>query len=137
MEVIRNFYQPWLEKWGSHRFQAILLICFLLWTPLLIAETLQVQNSCDPMIHWSKELIPKCQPIITDIDDNPPPKPSENPIQQSLKQIVESSKEHPDLSGASIGIAFATGAAIANAPLVVTVGIGIALWLAIRTALSP
>ncbi len=166
MEVITKFYQPWLEKWRNHRFQAILLICFFLWTPLLVVETLQVQNSCHPMIDGSKELPPECQskqpkqlkvvnkPVITETKVSPPAKkpdwvqkPSEKtpppgeeqpnkPIQESLKEIEESAKQHPDITGASIGIAFATGAAIANAPLVVTVGIGIALWLAIRTALS-
>lgn len=134
MEVITNFYQPWLEKWRSHRFQAILLICFFLWTPLLVAETLQVQNSCHPMINWSNDLPPECQSKQPkQLKEEQPNKP----IQESLiKEIEESAKQHPDITGATIGIVFATGAAIANAPLVVTVGIGIALWLAIRTALS-
>ena len=140
MEVITKFYQPWLEKWRNHRFQAILLICFFLWTPLLVVETLQVQNSCHPMINRSKGLPPECQSKQPKqlSEKTPPPREEQpnKPIQESLKKIEESAKQHPDITGASIGIAFATGAAIANAPLVVTVGIGIALWLAIRTALS-
>ena len=152
MEVITKFYQPWLEKWRNHRFQAILLICFFLWTPLLVVETLQVQNSCHPMIDWSKELPPECQskqpkqlkvvnkPVITETKVSSPAKkpdwvqkPSEKTPPPGEEQP---NKPNPDITGASIGIAFATGAAIANAPLVVTVGIGIALWLALRTALS-
>ncbi|MEG4842740.1 hypothetical protein [Microcoleus sp. B9-D4] len=156
MEVITKFYQPWLEKWGNHRFQAILLICFFLWTPLLLAETLQVQNSCYPMIKWSKDLRPECLDDKSGDDKSSGNKSGGDKssgnksggdksggdksigdnLQESLGQLIDSAKQHPDLSGATIGIAFGTGAAIANAPLVVTVGIGIALWLAIRTALS-
>lgn len=144
MEVIRNFYQPWLEKWSNewrnHRFQAILLICFSIWTPVLVAETLQVQNSCHPMIHWSRELSPECDKIdggkIIRNGGDGGNKKGGNKIIEISKQIIDSAKQHPDLTGASIGIAFATGAALASTPLVVTVGIGIALWLAIRTALS-
>lgn len=145
MEVITKSYQPWLEKWRNHRFQAILLICFFLWTPLLVLETLQVQNSCHPMINWSNELPPECQskqlklnkPVIAEKSPHQGEEQPNKPIQESLKEIEESAKQHPDITGATIGIAVgATAAAIANAPLVVTVGIGIALWLAIRTALA-
>jgi len=137
MEVIRKFYQPWLEKWINHRFQAILLICFLLWTPILVAETLQVQNSCYPMINWSNNSRPEC--VSRNEGNNGSRKESNNGGQNDvnkIEELLDSIKQHPDLTGVSIGIGFATVATIANAPLVVAAGISIALWLAIRTALS-
>jgi len=136
MEVIRKFYQPWLEKWINHRFQAILLICFLLWTPILVAETLQVQNSCHPMINWSNNSRPECG---RNDGNNGSRKESNNGGQNDvnkIEELLDSIKQHPDLTGVTIGIGFATVATIANAPLVVAAGISIALWLAIRTALS-
>jgi hypothetical protein len=51
-----------LDRWIRYRFQTILLVCFLLWTPLLVAETLQVQHSCHPMIYWARLLPAECQP---------------------------------------------------------------------------
>ncbi|MEG4519612.1 MULTISPECIES: hypothetical protein [unclassified Microcoleus] len=137
MEVIKNFYQPWLEKWINHRFQAIILICLLVWTPILVAGTLQVQNSCNPMIHSSNNLLPKyCQ----NEGNNGTQKETDKSGKKDgnkMQELLDSIKQHPDLTGVSIGIGFATVATIANAPLVVVAGISIALWLAIRTALSP
>jgi hypothetical protein len=46
---------------SQRRFQPLLLLCFLIWTPLLITETLQVQHSCYPMIHWTGEFPPECR----------------------------------------------------------------------------
>jgi hypothetical protein len=91
METIAKFYQPWLEKWRSHRFQAILLICFLLWTPLLVAETLQVQNSCHPMINWSKELPPECQSKQPkQLKEEQPNKPIQESLIEKLKNLQNS-----------------------------------------------
>jgi hypothetical protein len=136
MEVIRKFYQPWLEKWINHRFQAILLICFLLWTPILVAETLQVQNSCYPMINWSNNSLPECGQKKDDNSHTKEVKDGDQNKDNKIQELIDSIKKHPDLTGVSIGMGFATVATIANAPLVVAAGISIALWLAIRTALS-
>ncbi|BAY42372.1 hypothetical protein NIES2111_67950 (plasmid) [Nostoc sp. NIES-2111] len=141
----------WLDKILRLHFQAILLVCFLTWTSLLATTTLQVQHSCNPMIHWSGELPKKCQIISsTPKDDNtthtqpkypnqtetynPPKSPSKEP---SDTDILAKVKKHPDVTAGAIAIGVATSIAlIASSPIAVVLGSGFVTWLAIRTVLS-
>lgn len=60
MKSIPQTPKKLLSNWVGKPFQAILLIIFLIWTPLLIAETLDVQESCHPMIDWDHPVSEKC-----------------------------------------------------------------------------
>ncbi|MEH2193098.1 MAG: hypothetical protein V7K98_10720 [Nostoc sp.] len=60
MQIITNF-PSLIDRWLRYKFQTILVVCFLLWTPLLVIETLQIQHSCHPMINWSGTLPAECQ----------------------------------------------------------------------------
>ncbi|VEP16634.1 conserved hypothetical protein [Hyella patelloides LEGE 07179] len=46
------------------KFTTVIAICLLTWTSLLVTKTLQIQHSCQPMIHWGGELPTKCQVAI-------------------------------------------------------------------------
>ena len=43
------------------KIKTILLVSLISFTSLLVRQTLQVQHSCNPMIHWSGELPVECQ----------------------------------------------------------------------------
>lgn len=113
MQILTNF-PSLIDRWLRYRFQTILVVCFLLWTPFLVAETLQVQHSCHPMIHWSSTLPAECQPKLSQTNSSsskkaetqrdrsqeqrqiaqrehrPSPKPS--PTSQEQKQIARSDR---------------------------------------------
>ena len=48
------------------KLKTILLVCLISFTSLLVRQTLQIQHSCNPMIHWSGELPSECQVATTD-----------------------------------------------------------------------
>ncbi|MBD2493671.1 hypothetical protein [Nostoc sp. FACHB-280] len=144
-----------LDKILQSYFQAILLVCLFIWTVLLVINTLQVQHSCNPMIHWSGELPTKClkQDILTpssqikqdkvipvQLDNehkyetpNPPTDTSKNPSDIIISKL----EKHPDVTAGAIAIGVATSVAlIASSPIAVVLGSGFVTWLAIRTVLS-
>ncbi|MDY7021634.1 MAG: hypothetical protein SWJ54_09760 [Cyanobacteriota bacterium] len=91
----------------------------------------------------SPPIINKPQIQKTEKPSNPTPKQTKNKPQpvnqpeQEKKSPGQQVKEHPDLAGATAGIAAAGAvAAIASAPAAVAVGVGILFWLVIRSALS-
>ncbi|MEH1937797.1 MAG: hypothetical protein V7L14_29640 [Nostoc sp.] len=170
MQIITNF-PSLIDRWFRFRFQTIVVVCFLLWTPLLVIETLQVQHSCHPMIHWSGTLSDECQPKVLQPNFNSPKK-RETPRDRSQEQkqiphsdrslspkpritpqphtpsispppklperedVLKRVKEHPDITGAVIGIGVASlVAVIGGVPLAVAVGIGAVVWLAIEKVL--
>lgn len=161
MQFSIKSFLSFIERLLHLDFQAILLVCLLIWTPLLANTTLQVQHSCNPMIHWSGEFSVECKQTATE------PKPSinqqnkttktktdskpknkvykphivtahkSNPEFQKERAILEAIKEQPDITGGAIGIVVATGVAlIGAAPAFIVVGSGFITWLAIRIALS-
>lgn len=174
MQILANFPNL-IDRWLRYRFQTILVVCFLLWTPFLVAETLQVQHSCHPMIHRSGTLPDECQAKLAQTDSppakkaeplrdrsqepnkiarserSPSPKPSsppqpptsnESPPPQQtekpkpIEEVVKIAKDNPDITGGVIAIGVAgTVAVVASAPLILAVGIGAAVWFAIRTVL--
>lgn len=117
----------WKEKWNRYRFQAILVLCFLVWTPLLITETLQIQHSCHPMILFSNKLPEQCQQSLI----------SNNPFSEQLKSNQPTdllpTPNHSNLDAGTIGIAVGTTAAILGAPITVAAGISLLVWLAVKT----
>ena len=48
------------------KLKTILLVCLISFTTLLVRQTLHIQHSCNPMIHWSGELLTECQVATTD-----------------------------------------------------------------------
>ncbi|MEH1914899.1 hypothetical protein [Nostoc sp.] len=159
MQNLTNF-PSLIDRWLRYKFQTILVVCFLLWTPLLVIETLQIQHSCHPMIHWSGTLPAECQPKplqpnfnspkkpeikgkIVPRDETPLPKPSPTPQptekRNPIEEAIKMAKEHPDITGGfiGIGVGITVGVtAVATAPLAVAVGIGAAVWFVIRTGFS-
>ncbi|MEH2105817.1 hypothetical protein [Nostoc sp.] len=161
MQLSINSLLSSLERLLHLDFQAILLACLLIWTPLLANTTLQVQHSCNPMIHWSGEFSAECKQTPTESKSSinqpnkttkikPDSKPKSevykphivtahknNPEFEEESSILEGIKEQPDLTAGAIGIAVATGVAlIGAAPAFIVVGSGFLTWLAIRIALS-
>ncbi|WP_156114076.1 hypothetical protein [Myxosarcina sp. GI1] len=72
-EIINNtriqsrFYET-LSSMRSHltmsKLKTILLVSLISFTSLLVRQTLQVQHSCNPMIHWTGELPTECEMAI-------------------------------------------------------------------------
>ena len=46
------------------KLKTILLVCLISFTSLLVRQTLQIQHSCNPMIHWSGELPAECKVAV-------------------------------------------------------------------------
>ena len=65
MQPPANFLKPWIYL-SKQRFQALLIVGFLLWSSLLIIETVNVQYSCTPMINWDRKLLDRCPPLSHD-----------------------------------------------------------------------
>ncbi len=145
----------WLDKILRSHFKAILLVCLLTWTVLLVTTTLQVQHSCNPMIHWSGDLPKEClkkpnqilssnikQNKIIQIQPNSQHKHEtsnllKNPSKNSPDTVWENLEKSPDVTAGTIAIGAATGMAlIGSAPIAVIIGVGFVTWLAIRTVLS-
>lgn len=145
----------WLDKILRLHFKAILLVCLLTWTVLLTTTTLQVQHSCNPMIHWSGDLPKEClkkpsKILSSNIKQNKiiptqpnsqhkhetsnfPKKLSKNPPDTVLEKL----EKYPDVAAGTIAIGVATGMAlITSAPIAVIIGAGFVTWLAIRKVLS-
>jgi hypothetical protein len=108
-QTFKKLQDDWLKKWIKYRFQAILVICFLVWTPLLITETLQIQHSCHPMISFTKPSA-ECNSLPGFLP------PAATPVLSNLNP-------------GTVGIGVAAVAAIAGAPVTVAAGIGLVVWL--------
>ncbi|MCW5312618.1 hypothetical protein GTQ43_01730 [Nostoc sp. KVJ3] len=92
MQNLTNF-PSLIDRWLRYQFQTILIVCFLLWTPLLVIETLQIQHSCHPMIHWSGTLPAECQPKAPPPNSNSFKKPeTRRDRPQEQKQIAKSDR---------------------------------------------
>ena len=79
----------------TSKLKTIVLVSLISFTSLLVRQTLQVQHSCNPMIHWSGELPAECQVVVENGLDNfndfsSPTKPeSETPKQPQIIQKTE------------------------------------------------
>lgn len=100
-----------LRNWFSNPFQAILIIFFLIWTPPLIFETLQIQHSCHPMINWSNTLPSKCNSSQSKLNEKDKslvahrPETEKQKTQQKSDNVKEQKSNHtpqtPDTSSLS------------------------------------
>ena len=50
-----------LSRLTTSKLKTILLVFLISFTSLLVRQTLQIQHSCNPMIHWSGDLPAECQ----------------------------------------------------------------------------
>ncbi|WP_414513580.1 hypothetical protein [Nostoc sp. PCC 9305] len=92
MQILTNF-PSLIDRWLRYQFQTILVVCFLLWTALLVIETLQIQHSCHPMIHWSGTLPAECQPKLLQFNSSSSKKPeTRRDRSQEQKQIAKSDR---------------------------------------------
>ncbi len=87
------------------------------------------------MLRWWEEKITKdyiIQPQTS--DESPQSQQTEKP--SPIEEVIKTAKDNPDITGGVIAIGVAsTVAVVASAPLVLAVGIGAAVWFAIRTVL--
>ncbi len=92
---------------SNSKLKTILLVCLISFTSLLVRQTLQVQHSCNPMIHWSGELPTDClvavktdfdnfsfqtQPQIAQQRDRIQPSISQNTVESQLGKVIDISK---------------------------------------------
>ena len=76
-------------------FKTILLVCLISFTSLLVRQTLQIQHSCKPMIHWSGEFPTECQ--VATKDDFSSPTKQELKTSKQQSQIAQNiSKSEPN-----------------------------------------
>lgn len=140
MQSTSNSPKSWIDL-SKQQIQALLLIVFLRWTSLLIAETVNVQNSCTPMINWDRQLATSCS-------QNQKKKPKTESSKESqhaskLKRKTEAktkSTKSTQFDSSTIGIVSggvaAAIATIAGAPVFVTVGIMIVVGLMVKSVLT-
>jgi hypothetical protein len=128
MQSLSNFSKPWIYT-SKQWFQVLLLVGFLLWTPILTIETVHVQNSCHPMLDWDRKLAESCPPISKSVD-------------KLIAKCYEHCPDNPQLKfdpmtvGVAIGAVGATISAIAGAPIFVTAGIMIFVGIIATSVLS-
>lgn len=133
MQSSSNFFKPWIHN-SKQWFQALLLVSFLLWTSILTVETVNVQNSCHPMFDWDRKLVESCPPVSIPVD-----KPVIKPIVEKCHDNCNDDpklKIDPATVGVVIGGVGAVIAAIAGAPVLVTVGIMIFVGLMATSVLA-
>ena len=88
---------PFYETYNSLRsllitskLKTIILVCLISFTSLLVRQTLQIQHSCNPMIHWSGEFPAECQVAVdTDFDSFDD---FDYPRQQELETLKQQSR---------------------------------------------
>lgn len=93
MKSIPQTPKKLLSNWVGKPFQAILLIIFLIWTPLLIAETLDVQQSCHPMIDWDHPVREECVPPSQDPVAPPSPPSTIDEILGRILPVITGVKD--------------------------------------------
>ena len=120
-EIIKNpeMRSRLYEKFNSWRWhlitfksKTILLVSLISFTSLLVRQTLQVQHSCNPMIHWSGELPAECQMAASTIFDNfddfsfqtPPELKTLEQQPQIIQQRDRNRKKNLDVSSAQPSI---------------------------------
>jgi prenyltransferase beta subunit len=122
-ETFKKSQEIWYQKWNSYRFEVILTICFLIWTPILITETLQIQNSCSPMLVFSNEHLERCQEVIIPKVECP----------NSSGECPTPPKHVSHAIATSIAVAVGAVVAISGAPVIIAAGISLAVWLFVKT----
>ena len=124
--------------------KAIVWVLFLLWTLLLSGITWEIQHSCAPIIAWNDTLPAKCQPKKDhDIaarspipnwlthNDRTSSKP-QDPRVPTSRDRPTSDIFNPNTISVASGTAVAIVSAVAGAPAIVTVGIGVAVWFFVK-----
>lgn len=100
MKSLTQIPKNLLSNWFSNPFQAILIVFFLVWTPLLVAGTLQVQHSCHPMINWSNTLPAECNSSQSKFNEKDKSLVAHRPETEKPKkqQKSDSSKEQKSIA---------------------------------------
>ena len=162
MQPPANFLKPWIYL-SKQRFQALLIVGFLLWSSLLIIETVNVQYSCTPMINWDRKLLDRCPPLSHDNGKGSHSKGGGNGVgttshsrgggngvgttshgkgggngtgttSQGIQKLIAQHTVEAIITVAGVGAGIA---AIAGAPILVIVGVGIGIFsLATKYALT-
>ena len=162
MQPPANFLKPWIYL-SKQRFQALLIVGFLLWSSLLIIETVNVQYSCTPMINWDRKLLDRCPPLSHDNGKGSHSKGGGNGVgttshskgggngvgttshgkgggngtgttSQGIQKLIAQHTVEAIITVAGVGAGIA---AISGAPILVIVGVGIGIFsLATKYALT-
>ncbi len=132
-----------------------LILLFLIWTPLLINSTLEIQHSCFPLIKVS-QLPDRCYspppPItpkdgkesttngnkgVTDSTTNRNGGKTDHPkIDPQKKSFSDFAKENPELVAGTVAIVVGAGLAIAAAPVTLVAGIGVGSYFLIQKVID-
>ena len=123
----------------------MILLFFLCWTLFLVVETWKIQHSSNPMLSWSTVIsqpTPQKPPDkganIKGTKPTPPPviiQPTPPPV--IIQQTPQNTPDKgADIIGVGAGSLAIVGLAIAEAPVVVTVGVGVAIWFLVTTAVK-
>ena len=78
------------------KIKIILLVCLISFTSLLVRQTLQVQHSCNPMIHWSGEFPAECQVAVNTNSD------SFDDFSYPRQQELKTPRQQPNITQPSI-----------------------------------
>jgi hypothetical protein len=87
-----------LSNWFGNHFQAILIIVFLIWTPLLVTGTLEIQHSCHPMINWSNTLPSECNSPQSKFNEKDKSLPTRRPKKPRKQQKNDNFKEQKPIA---------------------------------------
>ncbi|MGI0481742.1 hypothetical protein ACN4EE_13245 [Geminocystis sp. CENA526] len=113
-----------------------LILLFVIWTPLLINSTLQIQHSCYPLIKVSQlpDICKRC-PDGTKPPCEIKPKLCSDGTNPPCPIIID---PHPDpvLIAGTGAVIIGAGLAIAGAPLLVVAGIGASSYFVIKSILE-
>lgn len=124
--------------------EKVLLILLLIWTPAILVQTLHIQHSSNPMVHWVSEnkppiimgppppppiiMGPPLPPPIIIVPPPPPPKPHDK--DRDLKGVLAGT-----VVGASVAIIAVAAQATAAVTMAPAVAAGVVVWLLVRSFL--
>ena len=76
----------------TSKLKTILLVSLISFTSLLVRQTLQIQHSCNPMIHWSGELPAECKVAVKADFEN------YDDFSSQTKQELKTPKQQPQIA---------------------------------------
>ncbi len=111
----------------SKSVEITLILLFVIWTPLLVNSTLEIQHSCYPLIKVSN-LSRKCTDSFVPMKPICPP----DAICEN-GNIIDFVKTHPELVAGTGAIVIAGVLAIAAAPVTLVAGIGVGSYFLLKS----
>lgn len=118
-----------------------LIVLFLIWTPLLINSTLEIQHSCYPLIQVSQlpdkcyspppPITPKHGKESTTTGNDKVTDPIDPPDTKETS-LIDFAKENTELVAGTVALVAGAGLAIVATPLWIVAGIGAVSYFVIK-----